>query len=481
MAQRLDQSKENYKKYLELSEGNIPAMTRYVSSLFYAGDYDQVIQNVEEILAVDKSRSFLNRLAGYSYYERKNPDYEKAQYYMEQLFNTVSADRILWKDHHYMARIMMKKNQNYPKMLDQLNSLQQQLEKEQARYNSASAANKTKLKPALDELVKKVDDQKTLTDNAKNEIQRGFDEYEKVLEMKPQDKAVLSEMAVNYYNLKMYNKAAETWARMMTPGEETFNEYMQIGRAYYIGEDYKAADSIFSIAAKRWPDELQAHLYIARTYSRMDPDYNLSLAKPKFEKVIKVAEGDSLKNESEMVEALQYLGYYHMYKENFKASQDFYNRLINLDPNNNDNKIKGYNGLGLIELRMVSNEKENDRKLPYLARSANSYNEILEIDPNNATAKNQLNYIRNYEAQVRKGINPNEIKGVVKDAATGQGIAYASIRVKDTAVENLSNTRGEYKFEIPQGSEILVFSAEGYKAKEVPVTALRTYNVSLEK
>lgn len=92
MAQRMEQSKANYKKYLELTQGNIPAQTRYVTSLFYAGDYDEVIKNVEEIFAVDKSRSYMNRLAGYSFYEKKNTDYEKALSYMDALFKTVSAE-----------------------------------------------------------------------------------------------------------------------------------------------------------------------------------------------------------------------------------------------------------------------------------------------------------------------------------------------------------------------------------------------------
>jgi tetratricopeptide (TPR) repeat protein len=481
MAQRLEQSKANYKKYLELSAGNIPAQTRYVTSLFYAGDYDEVIKNVEEILAVDNSRSFLNRLAGYSYYEKKNPDYEKAQYYMEQLFNTVSEERILWKDHHYVARILMKKNQSFPKMTAELNSLEQQLEKENSRYSSASAAMKLKIKPSLDDLSAKVAEQKAAVEKARDEINRGFSEYEKVLEMKPRDRGVLSEMAVNYYNFKFYNKAAETWGRMIIPGEEKIDEYLQIGRTFYTAENYKAADSVFTIITEKWTDDLRAYLWIANTYFRMDPDYTLGLAKPKFEKVIQMAEGDSLKNESEMADALQYLGFYHMSKENFTASKDFYNRLINLNPDNDENKIKAYNGLGLVEFRMAYNEKENEKRLPYLARSANAYNKILEIDPNNATAKNQISTIRNFEAQVRKGINPNEIKGVIKDAATGKPIAYASVRVKDTAAENLANTRGEYKFEIPQGSEMLVISAEGYKTKEIPITKSRIYNISLEK
>ncbi len=120
-AGRLEQSKTNFKKYLDLTAGNIPAKTRYVNSLFYAGDYDEVIKNVEEILAVDKSRAYMNRLAGYSCYEKENPDYDKALSYMETLFKTVSPEYILQKDYHYMARILLKKNQNYPKMVDELN------------------------------------------------------------------------------------------------------------------------------------------------------------------------------------------------------------------------------------------------------------------------------------------------------------------------------------------------------------------------
>ena len=92
-----------------------------------------------------------------------------------------------------------------------------------------------------------------------------------------------------------------------------------------------------------------------------------------------------------------------------------------------------------------------------------------------------INYIHDYETQVRKGINPNEIRGIIKDVATGRPVAYASIRVKDTAAENLANTRGEYRFEIPQGSEVLLISAEGYKTIEIPITKSRIYNVSLEK
>ena len=89
-----------------------------------------------------------------------------------------------------------------------------------------------------------------------------------------------------------------------------------------------------------------------------------------------------------------------------------------------------------------------------------------------------LKVVQDFEALVKKGINPNEIRGIIKNAA-GQPLPYVSIRVKDTAAESLSNPKGEFKFEIPESSEILIISLKGYKEQEIPVTKSRIYNITL--
>lgn len=489
-AGRLDQSKENFKKYLDLTAGNIPAKTRYVNSLFYAGDYEEVIKNVEDILAVDKSRGYMNRLAGYSYFEKDNPDYDKALSYMETLFKTVDPDLFLQKDHHYMARILLKRNQNYTKLVDELNGLKPQLEREKSRLATATAPNKPKFQASVDELTGKVSNLEKSIAQANKEIDRAFAEYEKAFKFKrtdpnapmtSQEKSLLNEMAVNYYSYKRYDSAAKTWARLIDPAKENnLADYMQVGRAFYNGEKYKSADSVFNIVIKKSPDYLPAHVYIARTYSRMDPDTKLGLAKPKFDKMLGVAAKDSLKNEGEMIEALTYLGYYNMENGNYTKAKEIYTRMINLDPQNKENKIKGYNGLGSLESRAAGQEKTLEGKLGFLARSVEAYQKIIELDPANTSAKNNLKWVQDYQVSVKKGINPNEIKGVVTNMA-GQPIPFASVKIKDTAAESLTNAKGEYKFEIPQESEFLVFSAKGYKTQEVAVTKSRVYNVKLEQ
>jgi tetratricopeptide (TPR) repeat protein len=489
-AGRLEQSKTNFKKYLELTEGNIPAKTRYVNSLFYAGDYEEVIKNVEEILAVDKSRGYMNRLAGYSCFEKQNPDYEKAFYYMETLFKTVAPEYIIQKDHHYMARILLKKNQNYTKTVDEMNSLKTQLDKEKTRLSTAPAADKPKYKTSVDELTAKLTNLEKSTAQANKEIDRAFTEYEKAFSFKrtdpnaamtSQERAILSEMASSCYAYRRYDKAAKAWAKLIDPQKgNVLGDYMQVGRAFYNGEKYKSADSIFSMIIQKSPEYLPAYVYSARTYSKMDPDTKLGLAKPKFEKLLSVASRDSTKNQSEMMEALTYLGYYSMENGNYTKAKDYYNRMISLDPANKEYKIRGYNGLGSLETKAAGLEKTLEGKLGYLAKSSEAYEKILALDPSNASAKSNLKWVQDYQASVKKGINPNEIKGLVTNAA-GQPIPYASVRVKDTAAENLTNAKGEYKFEIPQGSEFLVISAKGYKTQEVAITKLRVYNVKLEQ
>ncbi|HLP73861.1 MAG TPA: tetratricopeptide repeat protein [Bacteroidales bacterium] len=477
-AQRFEQAKTYFDKYLQLTGGNIPAQIRYVNALFYAKDYEGVIKNVEEIFKKDQSKTYMNRIAGYSAYEKNPPDYNLALSYMERLFKTVAPDRILWKDYLYLARILVKKNADFGKMSDELEKTSQQLEKEKGRLSAASKADKEKIKAGMTDLQNKITDLQSRISAANAEIDRAFVAYNKILEFRPGDKAILNEMGNQYYLFKRYSDAAKIYGRLLDPSKDNLDELMRIGRTYYTGENYKAADSVFTAVTKSHPDYVPAYLWIANTYSKMDPDSKQGLAKPKFERVLQVAQKDSVANASAMADAITYLGYYHMVNDNLQKAKEYYSRMVNLS-DNKDYKIRGYYNLGSLELQSTRNEKTNEGRLPYLSRASEYYNRILALDPGNAQAKSQLNYINDFAAQIKKGINPNEIKGVVTNSS-GQPIAYASIRVKDTAAETLTNTKGEFKFEIPTGAETLIVSAKGYTSVEVPITKTRVYNVELQ-
>jgi tetratricopeptide (TPR) repeat protein len=482
MARRYDDAKKNFEKYLELTQGNIPAKISYVRSLYFAGEYDEVIKNIEEIFAIDKTKTYLNRLAAYSCYEKKDADYDKALAYMETLFRDLSPDLIIKRDYLYMAKILLRKNSAYPKTVAERDRFATQLERDRARYNSAAtAAEKARIKPTVDTLNARIGRLNKQIAAADKEIDRAFGEYNKALTFDPEDRALLTEMSNAYYQYRRYSMAARTWAKVIALGRDDIKDYLQLGRWYLNAEEYKSADSVFADIQKKNPQAVEAYLFQARTGARIEGDPKSGQARPKFEKVIDVIGADSLKNQEPLMEAYQYLGYHFMLNDNYSQARYYYLKMTTLDPNNKDYKTRGLSALGQLETRMAGNEKTIEGKLPYLARAQDYYRQVLAITPNNELIKTALKYVQDYEASVRKGINPNEQKGIVKNEA-GQPVLNASVRIKDTAAETFTNARGEFKFEIPQASEAFVISASGYKQKEIPVTRpLKPLTIVLEK
>jgi tetratricopeptide (TPR) repeat protein len=256
---------------------------------------------------------------------------------------------------------------------------------------------------------------------------------------------------------------------------------MKIGRAYYVGGNYKSADSVFNIVVKMKPDYLPAYTNIANTYAKMEGDPKKGLARPKFEKLLQMASSDSIKNSGEISDACQYLAFHYMLNENFTKTRAYYNRMINVNPNDKESMTKGYSGLAQLDIRLTGTEKTVEGRLANIARAKESLNKILSFDPDNETAKTSLKWVQDYEKQIIAGINPNELKGSVRNAG-GQPIANASVRIKDTAAETYTNSLGVFKFEIPQASESLLVSAPGYKTKEIPIVRpLKALIVILEQ
>jgi tetratricopeptide (TPR) repeat protein len=212
----------------------------------------------------------------------------------------------------------------------------------------------------------------------------------------------------------------------------------------------------------------------------MDPDSKRGLAKPKFETFIQKASVDTVQNAKELVEAFQYLGYYNLKKENYNDANYWYDRILTIDPKNSDFLVRGYSGKANVAFMMSELVKELDAKLPYFDRSIAYYTKALEADPSNQNVRSSLDYVTSVKKNIQSHINPNELKGTIKNSS-GQPIVGASIRVKDTAAETVTNVKGEFKFEIPLASEVLIISAKGYTTKEIPITKTRTYNVVLEQ
>lgn len=468
MAGRYKESKEYFETYLQLTNQNIPAKIRYVNALFYSKNYAEVIKNVEDIFAVDKSRTYLNRIAGYSCYEKG--ELADAQTYMEHLFANLPADRIIKKDYTYYARILVKKNAGLSKLLADLERANDDLTSAKEKNESLKGPAKEKEKVNEAPLAAKVSELQAKADAANKELDKAYEAYDKAIKFGEEDINLIQEKANSLYTNKRYAAAADTWKRLLDKGLATEGNMFMIGRAYYQGKEYEKAEAVFNQMIEKYPDHIQAYLWIANNASAQDPDAKGGLAKSKFIALLSKAATDSVKYQNEIFDALRYLGYSALQAKNYDEARKYYSRMIGLDPNNKEIVVKALSSMSTLNMEQGNYDQ-----------AVENNNKILALDPGNAQAKSTIMYISQLKASAKPKAHPNEITGVIKDKATGQPIVGASVRVKDTAAEAWTNAKGEYKFTMPEASTILVISAKDYRSIEIPVTKSRVYNASLGK
>jgi tetratricopeptide (TPR) repeat protein len=324
MAGRHDLAKQYYGKFVVMSGNTTPAKIRYGNSLFRTKDYAGALTVIEEVLKVDDSRNYLNRLAAYCCYDKKPQELEKGRNYMETFLKNEAPENLITRDYWYYGHILYKL----------------------AKSDSV----------ALD---------------------KAFEMLEKAYYMDESDKALLAEIASNYYYSRRYKKAVEMYELKALKGWAAKGDPMTVGKCYYQLKDNKKADDTFSKIIAAEPDNIPAYLYLARTYSNMeDPSNRVGLAAPKFEAMIKQIGNRTTEYTAELTEAYKYMGQYTYQTSKFEASKSWYDKLYAADPGNRDQQLLALRAKAMI------NTKEKD----YVA-ARDSYNRVLDIDPNNKEAK----------------------------------------------------------------------------------------------
>lgn len=330
MASKYQLSKENYKKFLVLSGNNIPAKISYANALFRSKDFGATLSEVEVILAVDKSRNYLNRLGAYSAYDKKPPEYEKSVSFSETFFKNSTPDQIIVKDYLYYGNALLK------------------LHKDTAQ------------------------------------IDKGLQNLLNAYKLDTTDYDLFSNIASYAYSYRRYGFASSVISKKIAMGKANPMDYMNLGKIYYQTKQYGKADTTFTKLIQIDSTNVQAYIWLANTYASMDPDSKLGLAKPKYEKVVEKASGDSVKYTKELLDSYSYLGsYYLLTKPDFDEAAVYYEKMAVLDPNNKQFVIRGYSSLGII----YTKKKEYQKAVDY-------YNKVLALDPNNKDIKKTIDGIK---------------------------------------------------------------------------------------
>ncbi|MDP4281682.1 MAG: tetratricopeptide repeat protein [Bacteroidota bacterium] len=280
-ANRKEEAQQNYKKFLSLSGGNITARIQYVNILIDQKDYQEAVNQLQEVLQSDTSNNDLNRAMAYSYFELGQ--YDKGLTYIHKFFKYTKPEKIRAMDYVYYGRLLAK---------NKMDSL------------------------AVIQLTKAFS-----MDTSKGEL--------------------LSEAALSMSRLKKFDKAVEIYNQKIQLHNAIPGDYYNLGKVYYNLQAWGKVDTILGKYNEMMPNHIQGYLWRARALVNADPDTKEGLAKPVFEKLIEKALPDSAKYTKELIESYEYLSYYYLKQFNTTHDQqtgtkgiEFCHKILAMNPEN---------------------------------------------------------------------------------------------------------------------------------------------------
>lgn len=286
----VNKSREYLNKYVAVADNDSKNCYAEASLLFVSKLYQQAIDKVDGCITsagTEKPFPNLYGLKAYSY--NALGDSMNAKKYFEEFFAKVNPEKIGPNDYSTYAQVLLK----FPGQESLASSLV-----EKAIALDTVAASKIK----------------TVTDVAKSLYDAGRYEdagkwYTKVLNVNP-----------NFGVVDLY------WA----------------GYSDYRGENYKGADSVFTIYQQKYPEDLFGWYLGARSKEGLDSNALQGLAKPNYEKIISIAESIPNKDSiaDKLIPAYRYLLAYYYNVKGDVANAAKYNDLILLISPTDENALK---------------------------------------------------------------------------------------------------------------------------------------------
>lgn len=288
------EAKTAYEKYLSFDSYSLEEKERYAYTLFFIKNYELALSVVKELSKNDPENYIFLRLISYMDFE--TGEHTKGLESFNKFFSKIPESKIISLDYEYYGKTLGALN------MDSLAIIS---------YSAAYKMDTNKLQ-CLDEMGKLSIKQKKYSD------------------------------AITYYSKSISKK--ETPMPL---------DYFQLGRSYYLlanslsqnidtanfdslamVDAAKTADTMFTRVCLLSPNSYLGFIWRARANSLLDPESSLGLSKTYYEQTLTILLQNPAKYSKEIVEAYSYLGYYYYVNENKTTSQEYWVKILEIDPNN---------------------------------------------------------------------------------------------------------------------------------------------------
>ena len=295
-AQKIDKALEYYEK-VDKAKMEDYQLVSFATDYFLKGKYDKSLEVAQYGVQKFPRNAALNRLNLFNQAELKN--FDEAVKYGDALFNKSDSAKISEVDHQYYGHALMGAKQ----------------------YDNAIAEFKLAISTNPDNEACKADAFKSIAEayKAKGDFNAAVSAYNDYI------KGLSKVTAYDLGNLaSMYMDQADK-----APAAEK--------RSYY-----DKADGVYAEIAEKFPSVADfATLQRAHIGYTLDPDTKMALAKPHYEKLIEIITSKTEKGDRDnerLVEAYRYLGYYYLLKNDKATANSYWNKVLEIDPNNESAK-----------------------------------------------------------------------------------------------------------------------------------------------
>ena len=290
---RLEQSLDYYDKVTDKSKLEDVDITNYATEAWMLQKREKSLEMARYGLSRNAHKAAWNRLVFYNLTDMGQT--EEALKYADALFNASDSAKISGFDYTYYGTAL-KNAKQYDKAIEML--------KKALAENKDNADLLNSNRKSLSDAYLAVEDF--------NNAMLYYEEY-----LKNTSKTTASDMAGL---ATIYMKMATT----LTGDQQK--------------EALKKADTVYAQLGEKFPENIDfANFMRARVNSNLDPETKEGLAKPFYEAIVNSLAGKSDRDRADnarLSEAYRYLGYYYLVKDDKATADGYWNKVLEIDPNN---------------------------------------------------------------------------------------------------------------------------------------------------
>ncbi len=290
---RLEQSLDYYDKVTDKSKLEDLDITNYATEAWMLQKREKSLEMARYGLTRNARKAAWNRLVFYNLTDMGQT--EEALKYADALFNASDSAKISGFDYTYYGTAL-KNAKQYDKAIEML--------KKALAENKDNADLLNSNRKSLSDAYLAVEDF--------NNAMLYYEEY-----LKNTSKTTASDMAGL---ATIYMKMATT----LTGDQQK--------------EALKKADTVYAQLGEKFPENIDfANFMRARVNSNLDPETKEGLAKPFYEAIVNSLADKSDRDRADnarLSEAYRYLGYYYLLKDDKATADGYWNKVLEIDPNN---------------------------------------------------------------------------------------------------------------------------------------------------